>query len=118
MEMKIKIGKVLFAVFITFSLLFFATTPLRAESNRNLLPPWFIEAIRPIQEAITRLVIKTDNHEQRIAELEAKVTELQKEIDSIRPRQIDLGDVGTLQINTGGNGESGLIPTPTPTPTP
>lgn len=97
---------------------FIGTTVTKAEGGRSLLPPWFVEAIKPIQDVITQLVSRTDNHEQRISDLENRVIELQQEIDNIRPRQVDLGDIGTLQINSGGNGESGYIPTPTPTSTP
>lgn len=118
MKMKIKIGKVLIALVLATSLLFVGTTVTRAEGSHNLLPPWFLEAIKPVQDAITQLVSRVDNHEQRISELENRVVELQQEIDNLKPRQIDPGDIGTLQIDTGGNGESGYIPTPTPTPTP
>lgn len=118
MKMKIKIGKVLIALVLVTSLLFVGTTVTRAEGTRNLLPPWFLEAIKPIQDAVTQLVSRTDNHEQRISELENRVIELQQEIDSFKPSQVDPGDVGTLQISTGGNGENGYIPTPTPTSTP
>lgn len=116
--MKIKTGKVLIAFVLVSSFLFVGTTVIKAEGSRSLLPPWFIEAIKPLQDAVTQLASGVDNHEQRISELENRVIELQQEIDDIRPRQVDLGDVGTLQINSGGNGESGYIPTPALTSTP
>lgn len=116
--MKKRVKTIVLALVLIISLFFVATTATRAEGGRSLLPPWFIEAIRPIQDAVAQLVSKMDNHEQRINELENRVVELQQEIDNIRPRQVDLGDVGTLQINSSGNRESGYIPTPTPTSTP
>lgn len=114
MNMKINIKTLFFTLFLVTSLLFISTASVKAGSANNLLPPWFVEATRPIQEAITQLVVKTDNHEQRIAELEAKVTELQKEIDAIKPVWVDLGNPGTLQVTGGGDGGNGVIPTPTP----
>lgn len=114
MKMKIKIGKILISLVLVSLLLFIGTTIARAEGGRSLLPPWFIEAIKPIQDVITQLASKTDNHEQRITELEAEVIELQQQIDDMKPRQIDLGDPGGIQISPGGDGGSGYIPTPTP----
>lgn len=59
-----------FAVLILFTT---AVSPIYAAQNSSLLPPWFIEAIKPIQDSISSLFTKTDNHEARIAELENKV---------------------------------------------
>lgn len=64
-----KIISLLFALLVLFTSV---ASPIYAKES-PLLPPWFINAIKPIQDSISSLFTKTGNHEARIAELEKKV---------------------------------------------
>ncbi len=66
MKKKIILLFAALAFFIT------AVTPIYAKES-PILPPWFTNAIKPIQNSINSLFQRTDSHEARIAELEKKV---------------------------------------------
>lgn len=69
MKMKKKIISLSFATLVLFTTV---ASPIYAKES-SLLPPWFIEAIKPIQASLNSLFQRTDNHETRIIELEKKV---------------------------------------------
>ncbi|MBI4100697.1 hypothetical protein HY439_03090 [Candidatus Microgenomates bacterium] len=64
--------KIISLSFVILVLLIIVASPIYAKEN-SLLPPWFTNAIKPIQDSINSLIQKIDNHEIRIAELEKKV---------------------------------------------
>ncbi|MBI3103538.1 hypothetical protein HYZ05_01230 [Candidatus Daviesbacteria bacterium] len=64
--------KIISLSFVILVLFTTVASPIYAKES-SLLPPWFIDAIKPIQDSINSLIQKIDHHEARIAELEKKV---------------------------------------------
>lgn len=65
--------KKIILLFIALAFFITAVSPIYAAQSSSLLPPWFLEAIKPLQDSVSSLFQRTDNHEARIAELENKV---------------------------------------------
>lgn len=87
----------LFAILVLFTAV---TSPIYAKES-PLLPPWFTNAIKPIQDSINSLFTKTDNHETRIVELESKIETLEGKITSLETQIAEMKRT-SLTIGTGG----------------
>ncbi len=59
-------------LFVALAFFITAVSPIYAGKESPLLPPWFINAIKPVQNSISSLFQRIDNHETRIVELEKK----------------------------------------------
>lgn len=90
-------------------LLVVTVSPIYASSDNSLLPPWFTNAIKPIQDSISSLFTKVDNHETRITELENKIGILEGKIISLETQIADMKKTN-LTIGTGNIiGTSGML---------
>lgn len=93
---------IIFSVIIG-TLLFTFTPSVQAKQQffKLPIPAWFSQAIEPIQNTITSLITKTDNHEARIAELEKKVADLELKISGL---EIQLTNHTNILINPNSSG--------------
>ena len=65
--------KTIILLFVAVAFFITAVSPIYAGKESSLFPSWFTNAIKPIQNSINSLFQRTNNHEERIAELEKKV---------------------------------------------
>lgn len=98
-EAKIMKKKIIL-LFAVLTLFITAVSPIYAKES-PLLPPWFTNAIKPIQDSLSSLFQKTDNHEARIIELESKIATLEGKIISLETQLAEMKRTN-FTIGTGG----------------
>jgi len=93
--------KIIILLFIALAFFITATSPIYAGKESSLLPPWFINAIKPLRDSISSLFQRTDSHEARIAELGSKIETLEGKITSLETQIAEMNKTD-LTIGTGG----------------
>lgn len=92
--------KKIILLFVTLAFFITAVSPIYAAQNSSL-PPWFTNAIKPIQDSLSSLFQRTDNHGTRIVELESKIATLEGKIISLETQIVEMKRT-SLTIGIGG----------------